>query len=153
MDQISNMPSVATTVAQTSEFSWGAVGAWGAFLSLLAIIVRQVGPWRQITQGAEQKLRNDLLGRVGVLEKKLDKERAIHNAERAIDRHVLNNVTQCFDAVLLMLEAAPEKATEIVAKIRHMRDAQIKAEAAEKAAIHAMLIRETGEENIELERT
>lgn len=105
----------------------GAIGAWIKF-----------GPnWRKVTVSADEKFRDDLLKRLAKVERTLELERAAHEAERSLDRHKLNNMSQCFDAVMLMLEAAPEKAAEIVSKIKEMRAAQIQTEALEKAAIHA----------------
>jgi hypothetical protein len=115
-------------------FGWT---AWGAFMVLLGIIVRQVGPWRKQSHDSEKEFRDGLIKRVEKLERTLE-------VERALDRHRLNNVTQCLDALLLMLEAAPDKAAEIVARIKTMRSEQIQAEALEKAAIHAAVMAETG---------
>jgi hypothetical protein len=80
------------------------------------------------------------------LEKTLERQRLRHEAERGLDRHRLNNVTQCFDAMMMMLKASPEKAAEIIAHIEQMRANQLKAEALEKAAIHAALIRDVEDE-------
>src|SRR4051812_36637739 len=99
-------------------FGWT---AWGAFMVLLGIIVRQVGPWRKQSHDSEKEFRDGLIKRVEKLERTLEVERKMHQAERALDRHRLNNVTQCLDALLLMLEAAPDKAAEIVARIKTMR--------------------------------
>lgn len=130
------MPDISP-IPESAGFGWTAAGAWASFLALMGIIVRQVGPWRKQSIEAEQRLRDNLLARVEKLERVLDRERVRHEAERALDRHKLNNVTQCLDAVLLMLEAAPERAAEIVARIKMMRGDQRQAEALEKAAIHA----------------
>lgn len=118
-------------------FNWTAGGAWASFIVLLGIIVRQVNPWRSQSISAEQRLREDLLKRVEKLERDLERKETRHRAERSLDRHKLNNVSQCFDAVIIMLEAAPEKVGEIVAKIKEMRRRQLEAEAVEKATIHA----------------
>jgi chromosome segregation ATPase len=66
-------------------------------------------------------------------------------AERSIDRHRLNNITQCFDALVMLLETNPERASEAVAKVKAMRAEQMKAEAAEKGALHAADLRGGGE--------
>jgi hypothetical protein len=93
--------------------------------------------WRRQVSADEQTLRADLLRRVERLEQTLDRERLRHNAERALDRHRLNNITQCFDAMLMLIETTPERASEIVTKIKEMRAVQMKAEAQEKAIIRA----------------
>lgn len=58
-------------------------------------------------------------------------------AERAADRHRINNLSQCLDALLLMIEMDPSKAAAAAAKIKAMRATQMEAEAVEKATIHA----------------
>jgi response regulator RpfG family c-di-GMP phosphodiesterase len=112
-------------------------GVWVAALSFLGILIRQIGPWKQQTAEVEQRLRDDLIRRLEKVERTLDSERAIHKAERSLDRHRLNNVTQCFDALLLLIEMAPERATEAVQKIKEMRSTQLRAESEEKALIRA----------------
>lgn len=122
------------------------------FYGIMALIVVVVGAlikvWpsldRQKRDG-DASLRTDLLERVEGLEARLEAERrsreaerARHDAERALDRHRLNNVTQCLDALLLLLEAAPERASEAVTKIKEMRAKQMEAEAVEKATIRAV---------------
>lgn len=118
-------------------FGWTAAGAWGSFFALVVVIIRQLGPWRKQSIDAEQRLRDDLLRRVEKLERTLDRERTRHSAERALDRHKFANVAGCFDALLMMLEAAPERLADILPKIKEMRARQLEAEALEKAAIHA----------------
>jgi signal recognition particle GTPase len=125
-------------------FTWTAAGFWAAAFALLGLIVRQVVPWRQQAIDAEKAFRDGLLARVEKLENTLERkerdairQRRLHAAERAVDRHRINNLQQCFDAMLLMIDAAPEKASEIVGKIRKMREVQIQSEATEKAALHA----------------
>lgn len=108
-----------------------------AAISLFGILIRQIGPWKRQADEAAEHLRDDLLRRVQRLEKTLDRERLRHNAERSLDRHRLNNVTQCFDAMLLLIEMNPDKASEVVHKIKEMRSSQILAEAEEKAIIRA----------------
>jgi hypothetical protein len=133
-------------------FSWTAGGAWSAALLLLGIIIRQVGPWRKQSIDAEQRLRDDLLRRVEKLEKELDRKEIRHQAERSLDRHKLNNIGQCFDALILMLESAPERASEIVTRVKEMRARQLEAEAMEKAAIHAAALVDSEERNDDRKR-
>lgn len=116
---------------------WTVAGIWVAALSLFGLVIRQIGPWRKQISEAEDHLRADLLRRVAKLERTLERERTRHNAERALDRHRLNNVTQCFDALLLLIKANPDKAAETVEMIEQMRARQIIAEAEEKAIIRA----------------
>jgi hypothetical protein len=81
--------------------------------------------------------RDEMADRLALMEKKLIRQQLRHNAERALARHQLSNITQCFDAVVLLIETNPEKSPEIIAKIKEMRAVQIVAEAEEKAAIRA----------------
>jgi hypothetical protein len=135
------MNHIAEPVAVVAQgFGWTAAGAWGSFLVLLGIIVRQIGPWRKQSIDAGQKLRDDLLRRVEKLERELDRKEVRHQAERALDRHKLNNISQCFDSLMIMLEAAPEKVSEIIMRIKEMRRRQLEAETIEKATIHAAAI-------------
>jgi septal ring factor EnvC (AmiA/AmiB activator) len=71
------------------------------------------------------------------LESQLNRQQLRHNAERALDRHRLNNINQCFDALLLLLRASPEKSADAVKMIEDMRAKQLLAEAEEKAIIRA----------------
>jgi hypothetical protein len=116
---------------------WTAAGVWLAALSFAGLLIRQVVPWKKVSSDSEAHLRADLIRRIERLERMLDRERTRHNAERSLDRHRLNNVTQCFDALLLLIETSPEKATQAVQKIKAMREAQLIAEAEEKAIIRA----------------
>jgi hypothetical protein len=135
------------------ESNWTAVGVWIAALSFLGLLIRQIGPWRRQRDEAEKIFRDDLLSRVKKLERRLDRQRIRHEAERAVDRHRLNNLQQCFDATMLMLKASPEKAPEIIEAIEKMRADQLAAEALEKAAIHktmlAALLDDNGEDEDE----
>jgi hypothetical protein len=137
---------------ETHGFSWTAGGAWTAVLLLAGIIIRQVGPWRKQSMDAEQRLRDDLLRRVEKLEKELDRKEIRHQAERSLDRHKLNNIGQCFDALILMLESAPERASEIVRRVKEMRARQLEAEALEKASIHAAALADSEERNSDRSR-
>lgn len=81
--------------------------------------------------------RDDLVDRVGKMERQYIRQQLRHNAERALDRHRLNNINACFDALLLLLKANPDKSAEAVVMIEDMRARQIVAEAEEKAIIRA----------------
>lgn len=117
-----------------------------AVVGLIGIVVRQVVPWAKQANDADALFRADLLMRIGNLERDRDRERARHEVERRALHHELGNVNQCFDALLLLIEAAPEKAREHVKKIKEMRAAQKVAEAAEKGQILAAEITAYGEE-------
>lgn len=130
-------------------------GFWVALIGFFGLLIKQIVPWRVQSATAEQSFRDDLIAReaalvereqalterVTKLERAIGRQQQRHNAERALDRHRLNNVTQCFDALLLLLKANPEKAGEAVQMIEDMRAKQILAEAEEKAIIRAAEIK------------
>ena len=140
------------------DFTWTSAGAWASFAALLGIIIRQIGPWRTQSIAAEQSFREGLVKRIEKLEETLERERterttererietdrkiaqARHDAERALDRHRINNLQACFDAMTMMLKASPEKTSEIISYIEDLRAEQLRAEAIEKAAIHSATI-------------
>lgn len=148
-----------------------AIGGWiVAVLSLFALLLRQVGPWRKQLSDLEATLRAELkehldheranhlaeirernierdeMGdRIARLEKMLTRQQQRHNAERALDRHRLNNINQCFDAMILLLKANPDRSAEAIALIEEMRGKQMIAEAEEKAIIRAAEMKEEEE--------
>jgi len=81
--------------------------------------------------------RDEMADRLALMERKLSRQELRHNAERALDRHRLNNINACFDALLLLLKANPDKSVEAVKMIEDMRAKQLMAEAEEKAIIRA----------------
>jgi ABC-type multidrug transport system fused ATPase/permease subunit len=85
--------------------------------------------------------RDEMGDRLARMEKTLSRQQIKHNAERALDRHRLNNINACFDSLLMLLKANPEKSSEAVQMIEDMRAKQLLAEAEEKAIIRAAEIR------------
>lgn len=90
--------------------------------------------------------RDEMGDRLARMEKMLSRQQIRHNAERALDRHRLNNITACFDSLLMLLKANPEKSAEAVKLIEDMRAKQILAEAEEKAIIRAAEIKADDDE-------
>ncbi len=80
------------------------------------------------------------------LEQQLNRQQLRHNAERALDRHRLNNINQCFDSLLLLLRAKPDDSANAIKMIEDMRAKQLLAEAEEKAIIRAAEITMDGTE-------
>ncbi|WP_300974860.1 hypothetical protein [Sphingomonas sp. LHG3406-1] len=122
-------------------------GIWTVVLLLAVILIRQIGPWRKQATEASDKLIEQLSQREASLTERVDKleaalkqQQSIHDAERALDRHRINNLTACLDSLLLLLQAAPEKAAQHVEKINSMRKRQQLAEAEEKGLIAAAKI-------------
>jgi hypothetical protein len=135
------------------DFTWTAAGAWTAVLALLGIIVRQVGPWRKQSMDAEKIFRDDLVRRVERLEDTLERERQAaadreaalrirHEAERAHDRHRINNLGGAFNALIVLLKKGVpvEEAIEEVEKMR-LKHAEM--EAVEATALRIASISET----------
>jgi len=134
---------VAALGGSFARAPWG----WGILALLIAAVVKMRPLMAELAAKREATLLDaraadnaDLKHRVDELERRLDSERARHEAERSIDRHRINNLTQCLDALLLLLEAAPDKAAEHIVKIKDMRERQARVEAAEKAATHGAAI-------------
>jgi signal transduction histidine kinase len=136
------MPTEAIPVA-VHGFTWttALVGVLNLLVGgALVSWIRSRPSLRQIETSADADLRRDLLKRVETLERRLDEERALHEAQIAIMRHRLNNSDQCIDALLMLLETSPDKVSEAVVMIKDMRVRQREAEAVEKAAFHAAKI-------------
>lgn len=115
---------------------------WGWALAL-AVITALIKGWPAIvdaTSRAKAALGDRRVSRIEKLEAKIEEQRASYEAEISILRHDLNNVSTCLDALLLLLETAPEKAQEHVARIKAMREKQAMAQSAEKATIRAARI-------------
>jgi hypothetical protein len=128
-----------------------AVGVWTGVITLVTWLIRTRVPMRKMKLEADEKLRDDLMERlrevesaadkrVQALEAKLEANDADCDAKLAVLRHRVNNVTTCLDAILLLIEAAPDKAAEHVGKIKEMRARQEVAEATEKATLGAAKI-------------
>lgn len=120
-------------------------GAGGlSFAALLAMIVRQLPPLYKINtdrRTAIDKSEADenaaLRARVEKLETKAEEREQHHANELQVMRHRLNNVMMCLDALMLLLETAPDKAAEHVQRIKEMRESQRANEANESAIIAA----------------
>lgn len=136
-----------TIPVSVNGFTWTAAGAWGTFLALLGLIIRQVGPWRKQTTDATDKLIDQLTARLDKVEKQLADERRVHyietrrlearyTAQRALDRHKFANSEQCLDSLLRILELSPEKASEAAKRAREQRADQRNNERMEAAAIY-----------------
>jgi len=72
-----------------------------------------------VAMGLVEKLQT----RIERLEEAQVAERQLCDAKLSVLRHELKNVQGNFDALLLAIEVAPEKAAEVVAKIKRRRAA------------------------------
>lgn len=131
-------------------FGWTPLLLTIANLLLGGVVVAIVKSWpaiKKIGADREANLLNeraeemagmrDRIERLEVLLTQKDKQ---HDAERAADRHRINNLSQCLDALLLLIEQDPAKAAQAAAKVRGMRADQLQRENAERATIRAAAI-------------
>ena len=132
----------------TTGFTWTSAGAWGAFLTLLGMAVKQAVPWRKVKLEADTLLIETLSKRVDKLEKDLSDQRlyyearidklvATHEAAQRVSRHELGNVKMRFRALVMLLKRLPDQSPAlmaILADIEAMEAEQAKAEALEKGA-------------------
>lgn len=115
---------------------------WGWALAL-AVITALIKGWPAIvdaTSRAKATLGDRRVSRIEKLEAKIEEQRVSYEAEISILRHQCNNVSACLDALLLLIETAPEKAAAHASRIRAMRAEQNKTESAEKAVIRSAKI-------------
>ena len=73
----------------------------------------------KVAMGLVEKLQ----ARIDRLEEAQAAERQLCDAKLSVLRHELRNVQGNFDALLLAIEVAPEKAAEVVAKVKARREA------------------------------
>lgn len=108
--------------------------------------IKKIGADREanlLTERAEEM--DKLRERIEKLESASERKDKQHEAERAADRHRINNLSQCLDALLLLIEQDPSKAAEAASAIRRMRAEQLERENAEKAAIRVAVIKDSNQ--------
>ena len=115
---------------------------WGWLLcgAVVSAIIKGWPAIRDAATRAKTAIGDRRLSRIEKLESKIEQQSAAHEAEVKLLHLQLNNVSSCLDAILLLIEAAPDRAAEHVSKIRAMRMEQSKFEIAEKAALTATRI-------------
>jgi hypothetical protein len=126
----------ATIMASVERAPWG----WALLLTVLAALIKG---WPAIADSATRArtaIGDRRMSRIENLEIRMEEQRAAYEAELSILRHQCNNTSACLDALLLLIETAPEKAAAHAARIRLMRVEQGKTESAEKAAIRGAKI-------------
>lgn len=114
---------------------------WTAIATVFVAYIRGRPQMKRIEVEADGSLRTDLLARIDHLEKQLsamevqmEAERTRHTTEVQIIRHRLNNETASLDALLLLLEVAPDKLTDNITLIKEMRATRANAVALEQGA-------------------
>jgi hypothetical protein len=81
-----------------------------------------------------------MTARIENLEVKADRDKAICDANLSVMRHRINNLSSSFDGLLLLIEMAPEKASQFVAEIKRRRAEQAMQEATEKSTVMAKTV-------------
>lgn len=121
---------------------FGPAGIWAGFLVLAATIIRVAPSMFQTKTAADGSLRGDLLAQIKQLNERHDKleadrvtDRERCDAEIQVLRHRLNNETMSLDALLMLMEAAPERLRENIAKIKELRAERARTIALEQGAL------------------
>jgi hypothetical protein len=131
------MDNIASALMASAERApWG----WGLFLSVTYALIKGWPAIADATLKAKMALGDRRTSRIEKLENKIDQQRVSYEAEIGVLRHGLNNVTACLDALLLLIEAAPEAAREHAAKVRKMMADQAATQKREKEVILAARI-------------
>jgi hypothetical protein len=115
------MPLIETLPAWAS-LCGAALGGGGIGAGLRPILDYSRSRRRQ-TDEVAMGLVEKLQARIERLEEAQAAERQLCDAKLSILRHELRNMQGNFDALLLAIEVAPEKAAEVVAKVKARRKA------------------------------
>ena len=110
------------TIPAWAPMCGAALGGGGIGAGLRPILDYWKGRRRQ-TDEVAMRLVAKLQARIERLEESSATERQLCDARLSMLRHELNNVQSNFDALLLAIEVAPEKAAEVVARIKRRRAA------------------------------
>lgn len=130
-----------------------AAGSVGAFFTLLAVLVRQWVPLRQLKITSDGRLIETLTARVDKLERRLESQakshsthieilRQLHEGEIALVRHRLNGEAQINIALMTVLETldvSPKTIDAIQASRARMQES-IAAEQAEMTKLRASAV-------------
>lgn len=125
-----------TFVASVERAPWG----WALTFSVIIALIKGWPAIADAALKAKMALGDRRVSRIEKLEARIEEQRVSYEAEISILRHDLNNVRASFDALLLLIESAPEKAAEHVERIKSKRKEQDANQAAEKATIRAARI-------------
>lgn len=103
------------------------------------------------TDEVAMELVEKLQARIERLEEAASTERQLCDAKLAVLRHELRNIEGSFDSLMLAIEVAPEKAAEVVAKIKEQR-ARHATPTIEETQLERGEIRQTAQVRISAER-
>ena len=142
---MSNVPAVAI-----HGFSSGTLLLSGIQIlvgtGLGAAIVRIIPTLKKIANEREANLlseraseMNKMRDTIDKLEARLDAKDIQHEAERAADRHRINNLDQALKAFFILVKRHPEDAAGAAAEIEAMRAQQMEEEKREGVALRALV--------------
>jgi hypothetical protein len=141
------VPAVAV---KSATGIWTAVGVWVAAITVLGGVltayIRQVGPWKKLDHEREANLLTEraeemdkLRSTIERLERRLDVKDIQHEAERAHDRHRINNLATSLNGFLMMVKAHPEDAATAAEMIEDLRKRQLAEENLENIALRQLI--------------
>lgn len=122
---------------------WPGIATAGAGLGIGGLVKTWLDHKRAVRRASDEvamALVEQLTARVESVEASAAQERALCDANLAVLRHRVNNLSGSFDGLLLFIEMAPERAREFAARIKEKRAAQEQVEAAEKASVAALAL-------------
>lgn len=121
------------------------VGVMGA---ILRTIINARAPLKKIAADREANLLSErademekMRATIARLEKRLDTKDALHEAERAYDRHRINNLATSLNGFLMLVKANPEDAAKAAVMIEDLRARQNEEENKEAIALRALVAR------------
>jgi hypothetical protein len=132
---------------------WTAAGVWtlaGGLFSTIGLIavayIRQWGPWKKIDNDREANLLTErakemtgMRATIARMERRLDAKEIQHEAERAHDRHRINNLATALNGFLMMVKAHPEDAATAATMIEELRARQLEEENRENIALRKLI--------------
>ncbi|MBD8472169.1 hypothetical protein [Sphingomonas sp. CFBP 8765] len=122
---------------------WPSIATAGAGLGmggLLKTLLDHRRATRLQTDEVAMSLVQQLTRRVETVEAGAAQERVLCDANLAVLRHRVNNLSGSFGSLLLMIEMAPDRAREFATRIKEQRAMQEQTEATEKASLAAAAI-------------
>ena len=129
---------------------WTAVGVWTGVIATIGTVmvayIRQWGPWKKIDNDREANLLTErakemtgMRSTIERMERRLDAKEIQHEAERAHDRHRINNLATALNGFLMMVKAHPEDAATAAAMIEELRARQLEEESRENIALRKLI--------------
>lgn len=144
--------SSAVPVAVTG-FTWsaGLLALLNVFIGgLLVAIVRTWPSIRKLANEREANLLEErahemegMRKRLAKLEVQIERKDKIHDAERAYDRHRINNLDTALKAFFILVRRHPDDAAGAASEVEAMRATQIEGEKRESLALRDLVARLT----------